>query len=334
MNETTPKISVIVPVYKAEAYLHRCVDSLLAQTFTDFEILLIDDGSPDRSGEICDEYARKDSRVRVWHKENGGVSSARNLGIENSNAEWICFVDSDDYVEKSYLDDFGLDSYEADIYLQGYKVIRNNEITRTHQFNVNHISIIPFESCFIEAERKNILNSPWCKLFKVDIIKKKCICFDTSISYGEDHLFVLKYLQFVQMASISDASSYNYVYHNAQSLTRRVVPIKELLHYGVQCYTLQTKVIELMGVADNNEYKSIIHIRLYANMMRSIYDYFLDSRNRMRDFYSIRQTYSNLYSSYVGLKFHQRTIVLLFKYSPSYISLLLFRLLIFARYLK
>ena len=81
-------------------------------------------------------------------------------------------------------------------------------------------------------------------------------------------------------------------------------------------------------------HKSIIHIRLYANMMRSIYDYFLDSRNRMRDFYSIRQTYSNLYSSYVGLKFHQRTIVLLFKYSPSYISLLLFRLLIFARYLK
>ena len=77
-----PKVSVIVPVYKAEAYLYRCVDSLLMQTFTNFEILLIDDGSPDRSGEICDEYARKDTRVRVFHKENGGVSSARNLGLK------------------------------------------------------------------------------------------------------------------------------------------------------------------------------------------------------------------------------------------------------------
>lgn len=81
MNETTPKISVIVPVYKAEAYLHRCVDSILAQTFQDFEVLLIDDGSPDRSGDICDEYAKKDKRVRVFHKENGGVTDARALGV-------------------------------------------------------------------------------------------------------------------------------------------------------------------------------------------------------------------------------------------------------------
>lgn len=72
-----PKVSVIVPVYKAEAYLHRCVDSIIAQTFTDWELLLVDDGSPDRSGEICDEYASKDKRIRVFHKENGGVSSAR-----------------------------------------------------------------------------------------------------------------------------------------------------------------------------------------------------------------------------------------------------------------
>ena len=79
-----PSISVIIPVYKAEKYLHRCIDSLLAQTFTDFEILLIDDGSPDRSGEICDEYAAKDSRIRVIHKENGGVSSARQCGIDNA----------------------------------------------------------------------------------------------------------------------------------------------------------------------------------------------------------------------------------------------------------
>lgn len=83
----TPKISVIVPVYKAENYLHRCVDSLLAQTFEDFEILLVDDGSPDASGSICDEYAQKDHRIRVFHKENGGVSSARQCGIDHAQGE-------------------------------------------------------------------------------------------------------------------------------------------------------------------------------------------------------------------------------------------------------
>ena len=100
-----PKISVIVPVYKAEAYLHRCVGSLLTQTFTDFEVLLVDDGSPDRSGAICDEYARRDSRVRVFHKENGGVSSARNYGISKAEGLWLLFVDSDDWCNENYIED-------------------------------------------------------------------------------------------------------------------------------------------------------------------------------------------------------------------------------------
>ena len=99
----TPKISVIVPVYNAEKYLHRCIDSILSQTFTDFELLLINDGSKDSSGAICDEYAAKDNRVRVFHKENGGASSARNLGLDNAKGEWIAFVDSDDLLEVNML---------------------------------------------------------------------------------------------------------------------------------------------------------------------------------------------------------------------------------------
>ena len=97
-----PKISVIVPVYKVEPYIHRCVDSILAQTFTDFELILVDDGSPDNCGAICDEYAEKDSRVRVIHQENGGLSAARNAGLDwafaNSDSEWIYFADSDDWI--------------------------------------------------------------------------------------------------------------------------------------------------------------------------------------------------------------------------------------------
>lgn len=95
---SSSKISIIVPVYNVDKYLHKCIDSILAQTFTDFELLLIDDGSKDKSGAICDGYAAKDSRVRVFHKENGGVSSARNLGLDNAEGEWVTFVDSDDWI--------------------------------------------------------------------------------------------------------------------------------------------------------------------------------------------------------------------------------------------
>ncbi|MBC5646518.1 glycosyltransferase family 2 protein [Parabacteroides sp. BX2] len=109
-----PKVSVIVPVYKAEAYLYRCVDSLLVQTFTNFEILLIDDGSPDRSGEICDEYARKDTRVRVFHKENGGVSSARQCGLDNAVGEYTIHADPDDWVEPDMLEELYIKAIESD----------------------------------------------------------------------------------------------------------------------------------------------------------------------------------------------------------------------------
>ena len=103
-----PQISVIVPVYNVEPYLRRCVDSILGQTFTDFELILVDDGSPDNCGEICDEYARRDARVHVIHQANGGLSAARNAGIDwafaNSDSAWLAFVDSDDWVHPEYLE--------------------------------------------------------------------------------------------------------------------------------------------------------------------------------------------------------------------------------------
>ena len=102
-----PTISVIVPVYKVEKYIHRCVDSILGQTYADFELILVDDGSPDNCGTICDEYAAKDSRVVVIHQENGGLSAARNAGIDwaftNSDSQWLSFIDSDDWVHPEYL---------------------------------------------------------------------------------------------------------------------------------------------------------------------------------------------------------------------------------------
>jgi glycosyltransferase involved in cell wall biosynthesis len=99
MASQNPLISVIVPIYRVERYLHRCVDSILAQTYTNLEIILVDDGSPDRSGDICDEYAAKDSRIKVVHQNNGGLSAARNAGLDICKGEYITFVDSDDFIE-------------------------------------------------------------------------------------------------------------------------------------------------------------------------------------------------------------------------------------------
>lgn len=116
-----PKISVIVPIYKVEKYLNRCVDSILHQTFTDFELILVDDGSPDNCGKMCDEYAEKDSRVVVIHKKNGGLSDARNKGLDwvfaNSNSEYVVFIDSDDYIDERYLELLykSIESNDADL---------------------------------------------------------------------------------------------------------------------------------------------------------------------------------------------------------------------------
>lgn len=101
-----PLISIIVPVYNVEGTLNRCIDSILNQTFSDWELFLIDDGCTDKSGKICDEYASKDGRIKVFHKENGGVSSARNVGLDNAKGEWITFCDSDDFVYSDWLKNY------------------------------------------------------------------------------------------------------------------------------------------------------------------------------------------------------------------------------------
>lgn len=131
-----PAVSVIVPVYKAEKYLHRCVDSLLAQTFTDFELILIDDGSPDSSGEICDAYAARDERVRVIHQTNGGVSAARQKGIDEAQGEYTIHADPDDWVEPTMLEELYRKAKEedADIVICDYIThIRKKKIYTTQR---------------------------------------------------------------------------------------------------------------------------------------------------------------------------------------------------------
>ena len=184
----TPKISVIIPVYNTEKYLHRCINSILTQTYTDFELLLIDDGSTDSSGTICDEYAAKDARVRVFHKENGGVSSARNLGLDNAQGEWITFVDSDDYIEENFLKSFD-GNLDADLVLGN--MIEKGPLGNLLR-NIPSGYHYPLKKALEGNLTKLAFQSPWGKMFRGSLIKK--LRFDESMVTGEDHCFILKYV--------------------------------------------------------------------------------------------------------------------------------------------
>lgn len=198
-------ISVIVPIYKAEKYLRRCIDSILAQTYTDFELLLIDDGSPDRSGEICDEYAKQDSRVRVFHKPNGGVSSARNLGLDNAKGEWITFVDADDWVELNYLDNLLL-SDNADMVIGGVCCCSSGRLLEFDDKIYSGNALLNF----INRNKGYKANPPWGNLLRSSLIKDKNIRFDEVIRFGEDAVFNLQYLCHCKLVCTTSNCDYNY----------------------------------------------------------------------------------------------------------------------------
>ena len=201
-----PKISVIVPVYKAEKYLHRCVDSILSQTFTDFELLLINDGSPDNSGTICDEYAQKDSRVRVFHKENGGVSSARNLGLRKANGEYITFVDSDDHIEQGYLDI--KEDITEDLLIQNYIVSKDER--RLFSFEKRTVNECNIQNYINENIDADILRLILSKFLKLSIIKDNQIYFQEGVKIGEDTIFILDYLYYTKSVRYMASASYIY----------------------------------------------------------------------------------------------------------------------------
>ena len=232
-----PRISIIVPVYKAENFLHKCLDSILSQSFEDYEVILINDGSPDNSGIICDRYATEDDRIRVIHQQNKGVSAARNAGIHMAQGEWLCFIDSDDYVSKTYLEDF-MKLHSADLLLQGYVTEIQDMVVADHSLNKEYRSL---EDVIVEAEEQQILNSPCFKLFKRCIVAENNLLFDCNTSYGEDHLFTLSDLIFVQTISTSPEKGYHQVISSNESLSHRIVPSDFLFYYIKKHFFIQEK---------------------------------------------------------------------------------------------
>lgn len=215
------KVSIVIPVYNTAHYLPNCLDSIVAQTFTDFEVILVDDGSTDQSGAICDAYAEKDSRFKVIHRMNGGVSSARNQGVEQAQGEWVCYVDSDDMVLPDYVKDM-VDAIEGDRCL-----------VMTSIAHRDHDHVIPEDITLQGTEAPRYMlahhilvdSGPVAKLFNRALLQNHHLLFPEGIHYGEDMVYFYTYLNLVDTVVLRTNVDY-LVSVREGSLTTRYFPFE------------------------------------------------------------------------------------------------------------
>lgn len=212
-----PLVSVIVPVYNADKYLPACLDSLAGQGVKDCEFILVDDGSTDGSLAICQQYAEKDNRFKVFTKPNGGPSSARNLGLDVAKGKYIWFVDADDWIDVGSIDVL-LQEMNSDLIYFGFKNIDTNGVV-TREVSLTSIPIFYENETDIDNTLARLLNPlndiagySCNKLFKNEIIQKYNLRFDTRVSLGEDAIFTALYWNYICTIQLSAVCPYNYRY--------------------------------------------------------------------------------------------------------------------------
>ena len=263
-----PEISVIVPVYKVENYIHRCVDSIRNQTFTDFELILVDDGSPDNCGVICDEYAAKDSRITVIHKENGGVSSARNMGLNAAQGQYIMFCDGDDYVADNWCETM----YRA--------ISLNPNAFVCHDVHRVEVATVPtVVACgkqetvmetmsYFDLYKRGISAYAVNKIYDSEILRKHGLRFDENISLGEDAILNAQYCGLCRECIYIDRKLYYYVQWDDSIMHRYHVNRMEQHMPIFMCR------VPLISKADLAEYCDI-----WLYQFLKLFDNVFDSRN-------------------------------------------------------
>lgn len=264
------KISVIIPVYKTELYLRRCVDSVLNQSFYDFDLILVDDGSPDQCPGICDEYAINDSRVHVIHQKNNGPSVARNNGIDwafsESNSKYLAFVDSDDYLHPQFLEYmyYAVENNMAEISMCRHKYVTENENLETiEKYEINSVKEISAEELMVKEWGS--FNYVWGKLYH-----KKCfqsLRYPENISFGEDNLIIFKAMFESSKIIFVDCQLYYYFY-NSTGITKSPWTPKSLgVFEGIQ---VQLEYYKEHGYHKAYEKEIELYIQQYAYQMHRI----------------------------------------------------------------
>lgn len=211
-------VSIIVPVYNVEKFIHRCVDSILMQTFADFELILVDDGSPDNCPVICDEYAKKDSRIKVIHKQNGGLADARNAGLDIAVGKYILFCDSDDYVLPEWCEHFivHVNNSQDNCIFGGFNIVKPDKekiykpATESKTYHIDELFCSKF-------------GFAWNVLYYADVLKKYNIRFPTNVTV-EDWPFNLQYLMYMNCLDFTGFYEYNYYQDDRETLSRKYYP--------------------------------------------------------------------------------------------------------------
>ena len=264
-----PKISVVIPVYNTEHFLARVIDSVLAQTFTDFELILIDDGSTDTSGEICDRYEVTDGRIRVKHSSNHGVSAARNSGINLATGEWIAFIDSDDYVLSQYLQNLysNAEKFRSDFVVTG--IVRRYEEKPIEDVVREWSECVVTKDEIVKLYDKKILQyqkGPVIKLFKREILNKHGIRFDERLSRGEDALFVYTYLLNCSKISVAPGANYIYCLRDGSLMSQIMAPFQTEL-YGYE--RMKSVLLNLTDIS--HPYPRYFLVYWFERVVNSIY---------------------------------------------------------------
>lgn len=223
------KVSVIMPVYKVEKYVGKAIESILSQTLKEFEFLIVDDGTPDKSGQICDNYAVRDERIKVIHKENGGAPSARNVAMDIAQGEYLYFMDSDDWAEPEML----LDMYQLAVKTQAQMVVSGFFIDTYYSENEYlTLDYVPQNNIFLSQEEfrkksyllfdKNMLYQPWNKMFLREYIESYHLRYPTT--FWDDFPFVLSVIKDIERVSVISKQYYHFLRARAESETARYVP--------------------------------------------------------------------------------------------------------------
>lgn len=309
-----PKISVIVPVYNANKYL-TSIGCILEQTYKNFELILVDDGSTDGSGETCDNYAKKDSRVKVIHKKNAGASEARNTGIESSSEELITFIDADDSISHDYLETLVHDYSNADnpdFVVQGMiQKWPDHNTTFSIQDGIYDLSTDKGAN-FFENVKLNDFSGPVCKLYRRSILNAHHIRFSHNIIYAEDFDFMLRYLMHCKIIVASSATNYFYMMHGG-SVSSKIYEFDKELSGLRQLYSSYNAIVDRFpGENIYSNRKESINAYIWR-VIYSNYRYEYSRPYRIANFEKIEPVFTQFFKIYyVGSTLFTKVIKYLF----------------------
>ena len=219
-------ISIIVPVYNCDDTIEKCVSSIQKQTYSDLELILVDDGSTDDSGRLCDQFGASDARIRVIHKENGGVSSARNAGLDAAQGDYILFCDSDDYAELAWCSKLVSAAQSSPNAFPICNYFRNTSSGETinYEQQCDALDAQIASKDFFKLYQLELIGTPWNKIYRRDILSEKHVRFRADLSLGEDLIFNLEYMKFLDGFTYINEPLYHYNLGNGQSLSAKYYP--------------------------------------------------------------------------------------------------------------